>query len=69
MNIILAIAACIGVWFIYIFIGMEMGWRHGGGTIPFLILVAAMIGTWRFVRKFRKVKPENQQGGDSANTL
>lgn len=51
MKYVLALAACFGVFLLYVIIGGVMGWKHGGGAIPMLILFAALIGTWRGITK------------------
>jgi hypothetical protein len=51
MKYALALAACFGIFIVYVVIGVVMGWKNGGGTIPMLILVAALIGTWRAITK------------------
>jgi len=51
MKYVLALAACFGVFLLYVVIGGVMGWKHGGGAIPMLILFAALIGTWRAITK------------------
>lgn len=60
MDYVLAILACAGLFILYAVIGAAVfGWKHGGGAIPMLILLAAMGATWRAITK--KHEPE---GGD-----
>ena len=51
MKYVLALAACFGLFVLYAIIGGVMGWKHGGGAIPMLILFAAMAGTWLAITK------------------
>lgn len=51
MKYFLALAACFGIFVLYAVIAGIMGWKHGGGAIPMMILLAALIGTWRAITK------------------
>lgn len=51
MKYLLALAACFGIIVVYTVIAGVMGWKHGGGAIPELILFAALIVTWRAITK------------------
>ena len=51
MKYILALGACFGIFVVYAIIAGVMGWKHGGGAIPMLILFAAIVGTWRAITK------------------
>lgn len=51
MKYVLALAACFGIFIVYALIAGAMGWTHGGGAIPMLILFAALVGTWRAITK------------------
>ena len=51
MKYVRALVACFGVILVYIVIGWVMGWKHGGGFFPLLILFAALSGTWRVFTK------------------
>lgn len=51
MKYALALAACFGIFLVYVVISGVMGWKHGGGAIPMLILFAALVGTWRAITK------------------
>ena len=51
MKYVLALAACFGIFVVYAIIAGVMGWKHGGGAIPMLILFAAIVGTWRAITK------------------
>jgi hypothetical protein len=51
MKYVLALAACIGIYVVYVAINITMGWKHGGGAIPYLILVCAWFFTWRAITK------------------
>jgi hypothetical protein len=47
----LAIAACAGEAFAYAPVGALLGWRHGGGVIPMVILFGILGATWRAITK------------------
>lgn len=51
MKYALALAACFGIFVAYVVLAAVIGWKNGGGMIPMLILVAALIGTWRAIIK------------------
>lgn len=53
----LALSSCFALFLIYALIGGIMEWKHGGGLIPMLILIAAMVGTWRTITK----KPQTNE--------
>ena len=46
MKYLLAFVACFGVVCVYLVVVVVVGWKHGGGTIPMIILFAALVGTW-----------------------
>jgi hypothetical protein len=45
----LAVLACFGIFMVYVFIGVALGWRHGGGYFPMIILLVALGGTWKAI--------------------
>ena len=50
MKYVLAILACAGLYVLYAVIAAGvLGWKHGGGAIPILILLAVMGVTWRAI--------------------
>lgn len=51
MKYVFALAACFGIFIVYLVIGGVMSWKHGGGAIPMMILFAALVGTWRGITK------------------
>ena len=60
MKYVLAILACAGLFILYAVLGAAVfGWEHGGGAIPMLVLIAAIVASWRAITKSRE--PE---GGD-----
>ena len=60
MKYVLAILACAGLFILYSVLGVTVfGWKHGGGAIPMMILLAAMGATWRAITK----KRDTMQGG------
>ena len=61
MKYVLAILACAGLVVLYAVLGAAVfGWKHGGGVIPMLLLLAAMGATWRAITKNR----DKTQGGE-----
>ena len=40
-------------------IGVALGWRHGGGFLPMLLLYSAMAATCRAIIKYFNNKKEN----------
>ena len=58
--VLLALFACIIIFMIYAGIGVFLGWRVTGGVIPYLILLAAMIGAFRAVMKWGRNRMERQ---------
>lgn len=49
MRYVYAIAACTGLFFIYVIIGGILGWKHGGGAISMILLFAAVVWTWKAI--------------------
>ena len=47
---LLAFVACLAIFVAYVGIGEALGWKHGGGMIPTLILLAALSATWKGIR-------------------
>ncbi len=45
-SYIVAILACVGTVIIYAIIGTLLGWEHGGGVFPMMILFGAITATW-----------------------
>jgi len=56
MKYVIALVACFSIFIAYLMIVGLMGWRHGGGIIPILILFAAITGIWRAITKKRSGK-------------
>lgn len=56
MKYLIALAACFGIFIVYAIISGIMGWKHGGGVIPMLILFAALAGAWRAITKNKSDK-------------
>ena len=46
-SYIVAVLACIGIVIIYAVIGALIGWKHGGGVLPMIILFGAITATWK----------------------
>lgn len=52
MQNVFAVLACALIIIAYLAIGVTLfGWKHGGGIIPLLILLAALRATWRAMAK------------------
>lgn len=51
MRYVYALFTCILIVLVYAVIGALLGWRHGGGAIPMLILVGLLAKTWRVFTK------------------
>ncbi len=51
----LAIAVCVSICFAYAVIGVLLGWRHGGGIIPLMLLLAALGSAWRGITKSKSI--------------
>jgi hypothetical protein len=47
---LLAVVACFAIFIAYACIGAAIGWKHGGGMIPMLILMAALSATRKGIR-------------------
>jgi len=46
---------------VYVFIGVALGWRNGGGYLPMIILLVALGGTWKAITgKKTDEKKDNQ---------
>lgn len=67
MRYILALLACLGLLIAHGMLGELLGWRHGGGLIPILILVAALTATWRAITK-RRARENGDSSGDPSRT-
>lgn len=49
MRYLYAIVACIAIFVAYILIGAVLGWKHGGGAIPIVLLLFLFSWTWRTI--------------------
>jgi hypothetical protein len=56
MKYLFAVLACIALFFLYVLIGVAMGWRHGGGFLPMMLLLTAMGFAWRSIAGSKQVK-------------
>lgn len=60
-SYIVAVLACIGIVIIYAVIGALIGWKHGGGVLPMIILFGAITATWKGIIGLSKEKnPEDK---------
>lgn len=59
---VLAIVACIFIYFLYMIFCSAMGFKHGGGILVVLILVAIMRAVWKAINKMAdKPKAKNSR--------
>ncbi len=49
VRILLALIACLGIYMLYVIIGVALGWKRGGGMIPVLVMLACMGYAWRAI--------------------
>ena len=62
MKYILAIFVCFIELAAWSLIGvMVFGWKHGGGVIPMVILLAIVGATWRAITKSTNEEDKNDQ--------
>lgn len=52
----IAVLACAGIVLIYGFIGVLLGWKHGGGVLPMMLLLGAITATWKGIIGLSKDK-------------
>lgn len=60
MKYVIAVIACAAEFFAYGVIGALLGWKHAGGVIPMLILLAIVGATWRGITKSKQPKGDNE---------
>jgi hypothetical protein len=51
MKYIIAVVVCAAEFLLYILIGIFLGWKHGGGNIPMMILFSILGATWVAITK------------------
>jgi hypothetical protein len=51
MKYVMAAVACLSILMVYIVTSALMGWKHGGGAIPMMILFATCTGAWKAITK------------------
>lgn len=51
MKYVVAVIACGGLFLLYAVIGASLGWRHGGGIIPMMILLSIVGAVWAMIAK------------------
>src|SRR3990172_2613812 len=54
---LLASLACAAIFFAYALIGAALGWKHGGGVFPMMLLLAALGATWKAITGRRPSDP------------
>lgn len=57
MRYFVAVAVITVEFFLYSILGAALGWKHGGGAIPLIILVAVMGATWSAITKPKSSSP------------
>ena len=55
-----AIVVCGAEIVVYVIIGALLGWKHGGGLLPMLILFSLVGWTWRAITKSVAPQPDSQ---------
>ena len=64
MKYVIATIVCAAEYFLLQFAGaIFLGWEHGGGVIPMLIILAICGATWRMITGRVKSKPIDQNDG------
>ena len=61
MKHLIAIIVCGCIFLVHVVIGVALGWEHGGGVIPMMVLLAAMAAAWRAITK----EPSSSPGPDT----
>jgi hypothetical protein len=51
MKYVVAVIACGGLFLLYAVIGATLGWRHGGGIIPMMILLSIVGAVWTVITR------------------
>lgn len=46
MRYMPAVLGCAGVLLVYVLLGAALGWKHGGGFVPMILLVVALALIW-----------------------
>ncbi len=64
---VLAIFACLGILVAYVAIALMLGWRHGGGFLPGVLLIMAIGGAWKVITA--KKSASNQADIQTAEPL
>lgn len=67
MKHVIAIVACVAEGIAYAVIGALLGWRHGGGIIPMMILFAVWGVTWRTITKLKQPETVAQPDESAEN--
>lgn len=47
MKYVGAVLACLGILILWSILGASLGWKHGGGYIPMLVLMAIIAAVWK----------------------
>lgn len=51
MKYVVAVIICCGLILLYAVIGALLGWRHGGGYIPMIILLSVVGAVWTAITR------------------
>lgn len=67
MKYIVAAIACLGIFLVYVALGLYLfGWKYGGGALPQLLMFAAMFGAARaIIRNWPKAGVRDKGGNAS----
>lgn len=61
MKYVVATLAGLGIIIAYAFLGVAIGWKHGGGYLPLLVLWSVVVASWvAIVNTWRACKAGNQ---------
>lgn len=68
MKYVIAVVACFAEAILYALIGALLGWKHGGGIIPMIILFAIWGVTWKAITKRDTSEQKSGKSEDSRLT-
>ena len=61
MRYFFALLACAALFFLYVLLGVAMGWKHGGGLIPMGILMFLISVTWSSITTSDKKQDDEKK--------
>ena len=68
MRYILAFLACAAIFALYIFICVLLELKSAGGVLPFALLVAVMVATWKGIVSYFPYRKKQQKTTDSKSS-